>query len=70
MSRIPSSSALTLLPDLAPEIATLIGRPCPKSYAQLLRMVNDGTLPAMKSGGRYSVDARTAIEILGLKAAA
>jgi hypothetical protein len=66
MSRIPNPSDLTLLPDLAGEIATITGHPCPKSYAQLLRMINDGKMPAARSGGRYSVNVHTAIEVLGL----
>jgi hypothetical protein len=66
MSRIPNPTDLALLPDLAVEIAAATGRPCPYTYAQLLRMVNDGKLPAMKSGGRYSVSVHTALEVLGL----
>jgi hypothetical protein len=65
MSRIPTD--LTPLPDLAGEIAAATGSPCPRTYAQLLRMVNDGKLPAAKIGGRYSVSVKTAIELLGLK---
>jgi hypothetical protein len=70
MSRIPNPSNLTLLPDLAGEIATVTGRPCPKTYAQLWKMCVDGRMPAVKAGGRYSVSVHTAIEVLGLKAVA
>jgi len=70
MSLIPNPTDLALLPDLAGEIATITGQPCPKTYSQMLRMINDGKLPAMRAGGRYSVSVQTAIEVLGLKATA
>jgi hypothetical protein len=69
MSKVISPN-LVPLSSLATEITALTGDPCPKTYAQLWKLVVDGVLPAEKISNRYWVDVRVAAALVGVTVAA
>jgi hypothetical protein len=69
MPEVKTEPRIVLLTDLAAEIEALTGKPCPKTYSQLWKMIVDGRLPSTKVRGKHMVDVRVAAKTAGLTAA-